>query len=238
MFTKSPVYCSHSDAILRGSNELTLVIRDMGPATWTRALIRAFTAAESRIAVAEARSGYVVPETTSLLRPQVCHTLSCVCLIERRLRLLLRENDFHRHFSQAWPWVIISGPVGRPSVQLERYDHIILVAGGIGITAIAPIFAAAASGRPLGPSPGGPLTQALSCIGLAAPPLHPSGGAGSLLARGGSLSLLWVVSRKEYAHFAKHKYAFVSRFARGLCLMRFGHYLIQLQLELRKQMFT
>ena len=75
-------------------------------------------------------------------------------------------------------------------MQLELYDHIILIAGGIGITAIAPMFIAAAKGISLEPSQG-PVARYLAAIGLGG---RRNTGLG-IHSRGGSLSLLWAVSR-------------------------------------------
>ena len=92
---------------------------------------------------------------------------------------------------------MVSGPIGRTSTQLERYDHVILVAGGIGITAIAPIFAAVVRGLPLAPSRG-PLASALAALKLSAP--AQSYYDAGLRSRGGTLSLLWMVRDEQSSH--------------------------------------
>lgn len=56
------------------------------------------------------------------------------------------------------------GAFGRPSVQLENYKHFILVAGGIGITPIAPMHYALLHGLPVGPVSSG-LARMLGCYG-------------------------------------------------------------------------
>ena len=43
----------------------------------------------------------------------------------------------------------VTGPFGTPSLQLERYAHFILIAGGIGITPIAPLHYALAMHQPV-----------------------------------------------------------------------------------------
>jgi hypothetical protein len=79
---------------------------------------------------------------------------------------------------------MVSGPIGRSSLQLDRYRHIVLIAGGIGITALAPVFAAVAAGLPVGPVPG-PLERALGCFRVRPTQLY----RGLHL----SLSLMWTV---------------------------------------------
>lgn len=110
--------------------------------------------------------------------------------------------------SSSWPWVLVSGPVGRVSLQLERYEHIVLVAGGIGITPLVPVFVAAAAG-PAGRAAllpaGGPIGRALQSLqravcgrcrpGMPPPPPPPLR----------TLSLLWSVRERGLAEcFEKH----------------------------------
>ena len=99
------------------------------------------------------------------------------------------------------PWVLVSGPVGRVSLQLERYEHIVLVAGGIGITPLVPVFVTAAAG-PAGRTAllpaGGPIAHALLSLrrdvfgcgrpGVPPPPLPLQ-----------TLSLLWSVRERGLA---------------------------------------
>lgn len=50
-----------------------------------------------------------------------------------------------RHLLSAW----ISGPFGKCSVQLDRYHHFVLIAGGVGITPVASLHHALVNGRPV-----------------------------------------------------------------------------------------
>lgn len=167
----------------------------MGPGTWTHALLRAFVEAETRSAAAESdqhQLGAGSPAAQGQrsrvrgsgdVSPRVCLPPASrfPCPSPRQA---------------AWPWLLVSGPLGRPSVQLERYSHVVLIAGGIGITAVVPVFEATARGLPL--SSPGPFARLLSCQRRAASGVAPGGdgaaGDSVLLSHGGSLSLLWTVS--------------------------------------------
>jgi hypothetical protein len=64
----------------------------------------------------------------------------------------------HPMLAVRWSWdralapavtVWVTGPFGAPSVQLHHYRHFVLVAGGIGVTAIAPVHYCLAKALPL-----------------------------------------------------------------------------------------
>ena len=68
--------------------------------------------------------------------------------------------------------VYVLGPFGRPSVPLEEFHHFVLIAGGVGITAIAPLHASIVNGLPLvhaDASPVAVLKRLFSCHHRAPP---------------------------------------------------------------------
>jgi hypothetical protein len=62
--------------------------------------------------------------------------------------LLWKATDSWQPAS-ACPTILVTGPFGRASVQLERYRHFVLLAGGIGVTPIAPLHYCLARGYPV-----------------------------------------------------------------------------------------
>lgn len=175
--------CSPEESSAGGWGDLTLCIRDMGPGTWTRALLKRL--AKPAAASAAAADAALTPTSDAVSALSVSAQASR-CLALSPTSCAPSPQPF------AWPWVMVSGPVGRPSLQLGRYSHVVLVAGGIGITAVAPVFVAAARSLPLEQTRGGPLDRVLGAVGLTAPPQEPGGVASSQ--RGRTVSLMWTVS--------------------------------------------
>lgn len=122
----------------------TLHIRTMGPHTWSGKVVesvkRALSArmlaggSHSQTAYAQpARRGaavveWALPGSGSNLPLPVAQS-SAVDISNLPI-----DATLQRLFT-----VKIAGPFGYPSVQLQRYQHFVLVAGGIGITPIAPL---------------------------------------------------------------------------------------------------